>query len=829
MLLRIRWISLLVVAAAALAIMSASAFADAPVVKTVRVLASNPAVPHDIVSGVATRVKGTSNVYGANIQYTWSFGDGSANVTGTVTSSNYYALEATHTYTGAAGSAFVARLTVTNTDTGESAFSTYNLVIEPDVLATRVNIAIDEGLWYLHKTMTRTASGAVPIGYWTSSSNAGSGYYSNDAANVNAFEVNGFLQAGPAEDPYTETVSRGLNALFLRISTYAIGLQTNPLGTFNPDANGNGLGIYVSSQSYPFYQGGPVVDAIVASGTPNAIAPLGGANIIGRTYKDIVQDMVDYFAWGQYDSSPVGGGWRYSANEWPDNSVCQWVAIGIIAAERQWGVIVNPIVKNWNAVWTTYSQHASGYFGYTDTSPVWGPYATTPSGMVQLVMQGVGRGSMAWDRAETFMRNNFGNTGGASNSVKDYYYGLFSFTKSMLLHDSNGDGVAEPITMLQSSTAGVNPIDWYAAEVSKGDPTDGVARTLVNDQDVAGYWYGHNYSSTQYRFETAWAIIMLRRTVVELPPIAIADATPNPVLAGMVVNFNGAASYSTNPVRSIVKWEWDLDNNGTFETLGVTASRTFPADGDYPVTLRVTDNGASPLTDTDTIIIAVRQPPVAPTANAGGPYNLCMNKTPWFLNGSGSVNPDEGISEPGQPGNTIIEYAWELDGDNDFNDAYGVTPNITGLLGVGAYLIQLRVTDNSAASHPSYPIGGTPANLSDTDSAPLNIRAATDPLCSTSCVSDLTARAKPTKVDLVWTWRTGAHHYNVYRGTISGGPYMLIGEVSAPSLIGGISKGVYADLGLVNGTTYYYVVREAAANNDEFCQSNQASARPTAR
>jgi hypothetical protein len=352
-------------------------------------------------------------------------------------------------------------------------------------------------------------------------------------------------------------------------------------------------------------------------------------------------------------------------------------------------------------------------------------------------------------------------------------------------------------------------------------PTHGVARTLVDQQNAAGYWYAHNYDGNQYPFETAWAIIMLRRTVVDIPPVAVADAVPNPAVAGQMISFNGGASYHPNAAKTIVQWEWDFDNNGTFETTGVTATRSFPAVGSYPVTLRVTDSGTPPLTDTETITIVINLPPIAPTANAGGPYNFCTNRTPWFLDGSGSVNPDEGQSEPGQPGNTIIAYNWELNGDNTFNDASGVSPNVTGLFIPGNYLIQLRVTDNTAASYPSSGMG----NLSDTDTAQVVVRNATDPACT--CVSNLAARPKPGKADLTWAWRPGAVKYNVYRGTINGGPYLKIGTVLAPGLPG---TGVFADMGpLTNGVTYYYVVREAAANNDELCQSNQASATPMAR
>jgi hypothetical protein len=347
---------------------------------------------------------------------------------------------------------------------------------------------------------------------------------------------------------------------------------------------------------------------------------------------------------------------------------------------------------------------------------------------------------------------------------------------------------------------------------------------LVDDQNAGGYWYGHDYTSDQYPFETAWAIMMLRRIVPYIHPVARAEATPNPALAGQTVTFSGSGSFHPDPARTIVLWEWDLDNNGTFETTGVTASRSFPTVGSYPVTLRVTDNGTPALTNTSTLMAVIGRPPLPPTAQAGGPYSFCTNRTPWFLDGSGSVNPDEGLSEPGHPSNTIIAYDWELNGDNTFNDAAGASPDVTGAftaLGVGDYAIRLRVTDNTAASYTSSGV----VNLSDTDTAHVVVRAGTDPACA--CVSNLAARPKPGKADLTWTWGPGAVRYNVYRGTVSGGPYLKIGAVSSPGLPG---TGVFADMGpLTNGVTYYYVVREAALNNDELCQSNQAAARPMAR
>jgi hypothetical protein len=141
--------------------------------------------------------------------------------------------------------------------------------------------------------------------------------------------------------------------------------------------------------------------------------------------------------------------------------------------------------------------------------------------MVQLAMDGIGRGTPSYDHAESYMRDHFDDSvagcGGnaqcaAGLNVKSYVYGLFSFTKGMLLHAPGG--VLTPITLLHTTSGSGKPdIDWYAAEAANGDSSDGVARTLVNRQAPTGFWSGHSFVSNHYPFETAWSIIMLRRAV----------------------------------------------------------------------------------------------------------------------------------------------------------------------------------------------------------------------------------------------------------------------------------------------------------------------------
>jgi hypothetical protein len=796
-----------------------------PVVKVVPWVATNTLIPHDTYATKAIRLKGTSDVSGANIQWTWEFGDGTPVAAGIV--SNPYIIEATHTYAGPVGTVFTARLTVQNTTTGESANTPYYVRMQNRTLDVEVNVAIDEGLWYLHKNVTRSGN----QGYWGSYTGPAT------AANVNAFFVNGHAETGAASNPYTETVQRGMRFLFTRLNATAIGLQVYPapIGSVNPDGNGNGLAIY-ADYTYP-YSGGVYMDAIVASGTPDAMTTTGGANVIGRTYRAIVQDMVDGYAYGQTDTGPWMGGWGYDWNNGAsDNSVNQWAAIGFLGGESiisngpdgiagtsddvKWASIPAFVkAANRNSLNNTQATTANcgatydGAFAYTNNYCYfpWGPYGTTPAGMVQMVMDGIGRGNAQWDRTENFIRNNFCNTGNSNSAIRAYYYGLFSFTKAMLLSPGGG------IQFLANQPGNTNPIDWYAAEIP-GDACNGVARTLVNDQVVSdGHWDLHNVNGYHTDFSTGWAIIMLNRTVFSGGnPVAVAKATPNPAVASQTITLDGSDSFHQDSTKSIVSWAWDLDNNGTFEASGPIVTTSFPAVANYIVKLRVTDNAPTPATADTSLTVVVSTPPLAPTANAGGPYSFCPATPLWSLDGTGSKNPDDGLHELGAPGDFIRAFDWDLDGNSVFDNATGATPDVKAYFGsfIGSRLISLRVTDNTKLSFPSSGM----ADLTSTAAAEVIVRAGTDPACA--CITDLTARAKPGKVQLVWT-NTAVHHYNVYRGVANGGPYLMIGSTTSP-------YSTYLDETVFNGTTYYYVVRRALLNGDEVCQSNQASARPVA-
>ena len=71
--------------------------------------------------------------------------------------------------------------------------------------------------------------------------------------------------------------------------------------------------------------------------------------------------------------------------------------------------------------------------------------------------------------------------------------------------------------------------------------------------------------------------------------------------------------------------------------------------------------------------------------------------------------------------------------------------------------------------------------------------------------------------DLAWNPSSGAVGYNVYRGTVSGGPYTSL--TATP-----VTTTTFVDTNVQVGQTYYYVVTSLNSNGAESAFSNQAGA-----
>ena len=178
---------------------------------------------------------------------------------------------------------------------------------------------------------------------------------------------------------------------------------------------------------------------------------------------------------------------------------------------------------------------------------------------------------------------------------------------------------------------------------------------------------------------------------VNQPPVSDPNG-PYTGTNGVAVLFDGTGS--SDPDGTIVAYDWDF-GDGNIGT-GPTPSHSYATDGNYTVSLNVTDDaGATDLATTTASIGAVNQPPVA---DPNGPYSGTVGIIVMF-DGTGSNDPD----------GTIVAYNWDF-GDGNTGD--GATPGHT-YAADGIYTVTLTVTDDagdtgSATTTASIGLGNQP-------------------------------------------------------------------------------------------------------------------------
>lgn len=456
------------------------------------------------------------------------------------------------------------------------------------------------------------------------------------------------------------------------------------------------------------------------------------------------------------------GAWIYNWNEGPiDNSSSQWAAIGMIPAqEAPWNAIVPGWVKSYDeaAVNTTHSQQNSGLwggFGYRNPSGI-GPYvadgATSPSGLVQLAFDGVTTSDARWMRTERrFAENWDSGEQWFSTHAKNNLYGMYAFTKAMRL--------AKPLPVVNFA---YNGLDWYRGSVTQEGVAKALSDNLIanNGQYSATYWAGNP-------LETIWAVIMLKPALFAASPIACFTAHPNPAYSDLPITFDPTCSGHSEPgkgIANLVKFEWDWNNDGTYDESSVSPAETshaFHCDMvpcAFPVTLRVTDDTG--LTATFVQNINITDPPHPPVSRSKAVFwvSQCAGDT-LTLDGSASFDPDEGLHQNGCdacPNDTITAWDWDFDGAPfDYTSAHGKKVILgaaytTTFPTVGSHDIGLKVTDNTLLA---FPASGQP-NLTD--------EAFSQVLVFSAGACDLTATPGCDSIHLSWS-STGATTYKVYR------------------------------------------------------------------
>jgi PKD domain-containing protein len=112
---------------------------------------------------------------------------------------------------------------------------------------------------------------------------------------------------------------------------------------------------------------------------------------------------------------------------------------------------------------------------------------------------------------------------------------------------------------------------------------------------------------------TAWsvtALVTASASYAEKPPTATFTMTPETPAPDDVVRFDASGSTAADK-EPLIRYEWDLDGDGTYETdtgASPVASRPYLVEGTIAVSLRVTDNDDATGTATRPLTVALPTP-----------------------------------------------------------------------------------------------------------------------------------------------------------------------------------------------------------------------------
>jgi hypothetical protein len=178
-----------------------------------------------------------------------------------------------------------------------------------------------------------------------------------------------------------------------------------------------------------------------------------------------------------------------------------------------------------------------------------------------------------------------------------------------------------------------------------------------------------------------------------VPPTAEAGG-PYTVAEGSSVELSGAGSSDPNQAASTLTYAWDLDDNGSFETPGMTPSFS-AVDGPATRTVRllVTDSGG--LSDTDEATITILNVPPSVTANGSVIFENGVATVSGTISDPGILDSFTVLIDWGE--GPAVSYGYPA-GTTTFSQSRQYRDDNPSGTGSDNYPISVTVTDKDGAS-----------------------------------------------------------------------------------------------------------------------------------
>ena len=332
----------------------------------------------------------------------------------------------------------------------------------------------------------------------------------------------------------------------------------------DPDSNSNGIGVYVTSDDWHrTYETGIAMMAITSSKAPARLVTTGSES--GRTYEDVLQDMIDYLAWGQVDAGQGQGGWDYtdvSGDGWPDNSNSGYAVLGLAYAEASdngFSCTIPGFVKSELNLWIDYIQNDvdgdswDGGSGYEHPES-WVNILKTGNLIFEMTFYGDPLGTQRVQDALDYLGLTWNDPsqdpgwGNPAFGGPPHYQAMYAVMKGLEYRQ---------IDMID---VGGTDTDWYQE----------FADAIIATQQPDGSWSGDYWGGPQ--LATEWALLTLEKSIPEPPMLGIyidikPESCPNPL---------GARSVGVLPVAILGTEDFDVTtiDVATIKLAGVSPIRS---------------------------------------------------------------------------------------------------------------------------------------------------------------------------------------------------------------------------------------------------------------
>ena len=164
-------------------------------------------------------------------------------------------------------------------------------------------------------------------------------------------------------------------------------------------------------------------------------------------------------------------------------------------------------------------------------------------------------------------------------------------------------------------------------------------------------------------------------TPAPVPPTANSGG-PYTGTVGTAISFDGTGSSDAD--GTIAAYAWNFGDGGTAN--GPTPTHSYAVDGNFTVTLTVTDNDGLTGVDSTTATVNPAGGNTPPVARANGPYSGTEGSAIQFSS-NGSNDPD----------GAIVSFAWDF---GDGNTSIAENPQ-HAYVAAGTYTVTLTVTDDA--------------------------------------------------------------------------------------------------------------------------------------